>query len=774
MKIKSLLLISIMLLSASAVLAVAPRLNIVPKPMKAEVKKGNFTFRSTTAILTDISNQELNQLGSLLVQSVSNAGGPELKLSGLSGSRIPGNSVVLVLGGLSENLSDEGYKLTVSKKNIIIRANTGKGIFYGLQSLFQLLPPSFAAKAERNSQVFTVPCVEITDQPRYSYRGMHLDVCRHIFPVETIKTYLDIMAMYKLNTFHWHLTDDQGWRIEIKKYPELTRIGSIRKGTQVGRSDEHDGVPYGGYYTQDQVREIVAYAAARYITVVPEIEMPGHAVAALAAYPQLSCTGGPFDVRTQWGVADDIYCAGNEDVYGFIEDILTEVMGLFPSKYIHVGGDEAPKTRWEACPKCQAKMKQEGLKNEMELQSYFIKRIERFLNSKGRRLIGWDEILEGGLAPEATVMSWRGVQGGIDAAVQGHDVIMTPVDYCYFDYYQADPSSEPLAIGGYLTLKTVYSYEPTPPVLDAAQARHILGAQGNLWTEYIKTPEQLMYMAFPRGIALSEITWSQKNDLDWDDFSQRMTDQYARFDYLGINYSKGSFKTGITTVRDSINNRNLVKISSEMPGHEIHYTTDGTAPSASSPVYSKPFSVQKSSTIKAVLVKNGIVEGTPTECKIVGHKAAGKPVTIYKPYSFKYPGTGNNSLTDGLRGGTSFKTGWQGYEGTDMEVVIDLLKEETINSISVTFVQDISSWVMYPAEVKYYTSTDGKAWQPADTFITEPVPSKGKADRDFTTQLKGIAARYIKVTAVNTGKLPEWHEYRGQPCWMFADEVIVR
>jgi hexosaminidase len=741
--------------------------------MKIEAGKGAFTIKPTTAIVTDLNNRELQKLSKLLIQKIGDAGGPKLRLDELKGDKLPKNSVVLLLGGLDENLSDEGYQLTVNKKNIIIRAKTGKGIFYGLQSLFQLLPPSIEAKSEGSSAVFSVPGIEITDQPRYPYRGMHLDVCRHIFPVETIKTYLDIMAMYKMNTFHWHLTDDQGWRIEIKQYPELTKIGAIRKGTQVGRSNENDGVPYGGFYTQDQIRDVVAYAASKYITVIPEIEMPGHAVAALTAYPQLSCTGGPFEVRTQWGVADDIFCAGNEDIYTFVENVLTEVMQLFPSEFIHIGGDEAPKTRWEKCPKCQAKMKQEGLKNEMELQSYFVKRIERFLNSKGRRLIGWDEILEGGLAPEATVMSWRGIQGGIDAAMQSHDVIMTPTDYCYFDYYQADPATEPPAIGGYVTLKSVYNYEPTPPVLDAKHAKHILGAQGNLWTEYIATPDYLMYMAFPRGIALAEVNWSQKADRNWDDFLRRMQDQFTRLDNMGINYSKGSFKTDITAVRDSVNNRNMVKITSEASGFEIRYTTDGSSPDDSSPLYTGPFTIDKTSTVKAVLVKGGVTKGDPSVCEIVEHKAAGKPVTIYKPYSFKYPGTGNNSLTDGLKGGKSFKVGWQGYEGTDMEVVIDLLKPEPINTISTTFIQDVSAWVMYPTEVQYYTSTDGNNWNLVETFKTEPAPSKSKADRDFSAKLNGVTVRYIKVTAVNTGKLPSWHENQGQPCWMFADEVVV-
>ncbi|HOW31823.1 MAG TPA: family 20 glycosylhydrolase, partial [Bacteroidales bacterium] len=334
---KILILASLLLLVSPLLFAGRSQFDIIPKPMKLEAGKGMFTFKENTAVLTDINNQELRQLGKLLVQKVADAGGPVLRLSATLGKTIPKNSVVLAIGGLSSSLPDEGYELAVTKKNIVIRANTGKGLFYGLQSLFQLFPASIEAKGTGNTAVFSLPAVKITDEPRYAYRGMHLDVCRHIFPVETIKTYLDLMAMYKMNTFHWHLTDDQGWRIEIKKYPELTHIGSIRKGTQIGRTGEHDGVPYGGFYTQEQVRDIVAYAASLYITVIPEIEMPGHAVAALSAYPQYSCTGGPFEVRTQWGISDDIFCAGNDEVFGFVQDILTEVIDLFPSKYIHVG-----------------------------------------------------------------------------------------------------------------------------------------------------------------------------------------------------------------------------------------------------------------------------------------------------------------------------------------------------------------------------------------------------------------------------------------------------
>ncbi|MFT7055090.1 MAG: hexosaminidase [Roseivirga sp.] len=428
-----------------------------------------------------------------------------------------------------ESSAEGAYDLIVSKQGIEIGSATNQGLFYGVQSLIQMLP------LEGNA--VRLPVMEIQDTPRFSYRGMHLDVGRHFFPVDFIKKYLDMMALYKMNTFHWHLTEDQGWRIEIKKYPRLTEIGSIRKETMVEKNFDPyvgDGEPYGGFYTQEQIKEIVAYATERHITVIPEIEMPGHSVAALAAYPELGCSSGPFEVATKWGVADDIYCP-SEATFTFLENVLTEVIDLFPGKYIHIGGDEAPKGAWEKSALAQQVIKREGLKDEFELQSYFIRRIEKFLLSKNRQLIGWDEILEGGLAPEATVMSWRGEAGGIEAAEDGHDVIMTPNDICYFDHYQADSATEPLAIGGFTTLEDVYAYEPVPKELSADKAHHVLGAQGNVWTEYMKTTDYVEYMVFPRMLALSETVWTHADKKDWSQFQKKMETQYKILEARSIN-----------------------------------------------------------------------------------------------------------------------------------------------------------------------------------------------------------------------------------------------
>ena len=428
---------------------------------------------------------------------------------------------------------DESYTLDVTSKTIIISSQDPAGVFYGIQSLIQLIP------ATGNTEI---ACVSIHDKPLYKWRGMHLDCSRHFFSTSEVKKYIDYLAFYKLNTFHWHLTDDQGWRIEIKKYPKLTTIASQRKQTLVGRpgkNNVYDGKPYGGFYSQEEIKDMIAYASKRHVTIVPEIEMPGHALAALAAYPEYSCKGGSFDVGDTWGVYDDVFCAGNDGTLTFMEDILSEVCALFPGKFIHVGGDECPKERWKTCPKCQTKIKQEGLKDEHALQSYFITRIEKFVNAKGKQIIGWDEILEGGLAPNAAVMSWQGTEGGILAAKQKHFAVMTPGKPCYFDHYQVkDKTSEPLAIGGFNPLDSVYWYNPTPAVLLADEKKYILGAQGNVWTEYMPDFKQVEYMSVPRMAALAEALWTPANQKEYTDFITRLKMNATLLDKMGVNYAK--------------------------------------------------------------------------------------------------------------------------------------------------------------------------------------------------------------------------------------------
>jgi hexosaminidase len=515
---------------------------IIPAPVSIKEISGNFTFNKNSRIFLSVLNEETKLAADFLARLIKNPTGLNIPVA--QGNKAKAGAILMTLDPSVKN--PEGYTLYITPKNISIKASAPAGLFYAVQTIRQMLPPEVEKDSIVKNIALKLNSCEIADEPRYSYRGMHLDVCRHLFPVEYIKRYIDMIALHKMNTFHWHLTDDQGWRIEIKKYPNLTGVGAFRKETLIGRQGKNkqqfDGKPYGGFYSQAEVRDIVAYAKSRFVTVIPEIEMPGHSLAALAAYPVLACTKGKFEVGERWGVYDDVFCAGKDGTFDFLEDVLAEVADLFPGKYIHIGGDECPKTRWENCPFCQARIKKEGLKDEKELQSYFIKRIEKFVVSKGKHLIGWDEILEGGLAPEATVMSWRGVAGGIEAAKQGHDVIMSPNSFVYLDYYQAEPAGQPLAIGGYLPLEKVYSFNPQFPDLSVEENNHILGLQGNVWTEYIGTPQYLEYMAFPRAIAISETGWTRGSKKDFEDFLARLRIQRARYDMLGINYFKGEYR----------------------------------------------------------------------------------------------------------------------------------------------------------------------------------------------------------------------------------------
>lgn len=515
---------------------------IIPAPVSIKEMSGNFAFNKDSKIILSVVNDENKLAADFLASLIKKPTGFVIPV--VQGDKTESGSVLMTIDTAVSN--PEGYTLKVIRKNIEIKARTAVGLFYAVQTIRQLLPPDVEKDSVGNNIILKVPSCEIADEPRFAYRGMHLDVGRHMFPVEYIKRYIDMIALHKMNTFHWHLTEDQGWRIEIKKYPKLTEVGAYRKETIVGKAGKkphvYDGKPYGGFYSQDEVREIVAYAKSRFVTIVPEIEMPGHSLAALAAYPELACTKGPFEVGKTWGVFEDVYCAGKEETFKFLEDVVTEVVELFPGKYIHIGGDECPKKRWEKCPLCQKRIKVEGLKDEKELQSYFIKRIEKFIVSKGKRLIGWDEILEGGLAPEATVMSWRDVAGGIDAAKQGHDVIMSPNSYVYLDYYQCEPAGQPLAIGGFLPLEKVYSFDPQFPELSAEENKHILGLQGNVWSEYLGTPQYMEYMAFPRAFAISEIGWTPGSKKDFEDFLARLQVQRLRYDKIGINYFKGEYR----------------------------------------------------------------------------------------------------------------------------------------------------------------------------------------------------------------------------------------
>lgn len=754
---------------------------IIPLPLHAEWHPGIFILNPKTSIFLPNRDGEFSGAAKYLTGRIGRAAGfsPAIRSAG----KIPSNNCIAFIHSPTDSLGAEGYRLYVTANGVRIESGSDAGAFYAVQTLFQLLPPEIYRDKPAHDVRWSIPAVSIIDRPRFSWRGMHLDVSRHFFPKDFIKTYIDMIAMHKMNVFHWHLTDDQGWRIEIKKYPRLTEIGAWRVNRENrnwnDRAPQRKGEQpsYGGYYTQDAIREIVRYAAERHVTIVPEIEMPAHAVAALAAYPQYSCSGGPFTAPTG-GVWPDstIFCAGNDSTFLFLQEILREVMDLFPGPFIHIGGDEADKTQWKKCPRCRARMKQEGLKDEAELQSYFTKRIEKFLSSQGRRLIGWDEILEGGLPPEATVMSWRGSGGGLIAAREGHDVVMTPGEYCYFDHYQGAEQYEPPAIGGYTPLSKVYRYEPVPDSLTPVQAKHILGAQANVWSEYIPAPEHAEYMTMPRMAAMAEVLWSPGGSRNWDDFVPRVEQQMKRYESAGYRYAKSAYLVRIVPSADSIKNVMIVSLSTEMTGTEIRYTLDGAEPSAASPIYDRPFAVDKTSLVKACAFRGNEALGAITARQIVLHKAYGKHIALKHPFDGQYPGGGMSGLTDGMRGSASFNDGnWQGYHQNDLEAVVDLGESMPINRISTGFLQNTYAWIFFPSSVAYSVSDDGLTFTPAGNFEIPVAPAHQDASiREVTKELSGIRARYVKVAAKNVGTCPAWHIGRGDLAWLFVDEIVVQ
>lgn len=582
-----------------------PQFSIVPEPQLVKAMPGSFKVSDATVILYDDRNAQLKFIGEELSEKLKKYAGNKLAVKKLraAGGK---NQIVFKLLAHLPGLGVEGYTMDISPERIVIAARQPQGCFYGMQTLLQLLPVKL-------SEVANIPAVHIQDQPRFSWRGSMLDVSRHFFTVSQVKKYIDFLAAYKLNTFHWHLTDNQGWRIEIKKYPLLTSLGAWRKRSLIGHFEEQperfDAVPHGGFYTQEEIKDIVAYAQQKYITVVPEIDLPGHCSSALAGYPELGCgeKPGPFEVKDKWGVFDDVYCAGKENTFKFLEDVFTEVAGLFPGRVIHIGGDECRKTNWKSCSYCQARMKKEGLKDEHELQGYFINRIAQMLKTKNKRVIGWDEILEGKeLTPDAMVMSWRGTTGGVTAAKKHHDVVMTPTTYLYLDYYQGAPYLEPLTIDGFNTLERVYNYEPIPSELNADDAKYIRGLQGNIWTEFIPDFNHLQYMAFPRLAALAEVGWCAPVQKNWEGFKLKMETEYKRYEASGINYSKSAHQVSFEMVKGARTQKTQMVLKTQSYNPDIYYTLDGTEPGQASNKYIGPFNVNSNVKIKAAAFKNGV------------------------------------------------------------------------------------------------------------------------------------------------------------------------
>lgn len=749
---------------------------LIPQPTELTPKPGFFTLTGDVKLFVSFKDAGARQIATDFSQHFETICGMRLALADADNEK-PGTKSIYFDPMKDNSLGEEGYRLSVVPERIVIKSNSDKGYFYAVQTIYQLLPPAvFSIQKLLRPAIWRMPAAEITDIPRFKYRGMHLDVCRHFFGVDFVKKYIDLLAMHKMNTFHWHLTDDQGWRIEINKYPKLTEVGSVRKETLVGHYSDtpvtYDGKPYKGYYTQEEIKEVVAYAKARFVDIVPEIEMPGHAKAALAAYPELACTDGPFEVATTWGVFDDVFCP-SEKTFTFLEDVLTEVMDLFPGKYIHIGGDECPKTRWEKSSFCQKLMHKQGLKDEHALQSYFIQRIEKFVNSKGRRIIGWDEILEGGLAPNATVMSWRGTEGGIAAAKEGHDVVMTPGSNCYFDYYQADPSHEPLAIGGMLTLETVYSYEPTPAELSPEQAKHILGAQGNLWTEYIADNKYAEYMAFPRACALAEVDWSPREKRDIRDFVKRLQIHLQRLEMMKVNYAKNVYDVKSSLSFDSRTNSTNVKLESLDQQHIIRYTIDGSEPNGRSSQYQGPFAITGSCTVKAQMFQNQLPVGNVLIQSFVLHKCAGKPYTLKYPFE-KYNGGGLFGLTDGIQGPLNNYGKWVGFSGKDLDATISLDEATSVTNVTLHFLKYEAAWIYLPQYVEISISDDGTTFTKVASTEVKGLSTEPRSIVEVNIPVSDAKGRFIRVVAKNVGKCPPGSQCAGQDAWLFVDEIAVK
>lgn len=603
---KRILLITVIALLAIASANAAPkRVSVVPAPVSVTESEGEFVFNESTVYISCGFDVVESHFQNALLK------GAGLKIKKAAKASKTGNVVKFLK---VKGMAKEEYRLDVTSSEIVVSATEPNGAFYALQTLLQLLPQQIYSSDHDGQNIqWSAPCCEISDKPRFRWRGMHIDVSLHFFDIDYIKRYIDLMTVQKMNIFHWHLTDDQGWRIEIKKYPELTRKGAWRKETVIGslKSGVYDGIPHGGFYTQDQIREVVKYAADRYMTIIPEIEMPGHAMAALACYPQLSCRPDTtYEVQTRWGIFRHVYCPKDE-TFAFLEDVLTEVMELFPSEIIHIGGDECPKKNWKVCSHCQQLIADLGLKDEFELQSYFIQRIEKFVNSRGRKIIGWDEILQGGLAPNAIVMSWLGEEGGIKAAQQHHQAVMCPHTKYYLDYWQADPDTEPLAMGHLVPLQEVYAYNPVPKVLTAEESKYIMGVQGCVWTEYLPTPARVEYMAWPRSCAIAEAGWTPQTQRKWNDFSQRLEKHFGRLDEMKVQYCKAFWDVLIRLTPDTPYSQ-IVHMSVDAPGAEIHYTTDGTTPTVDSPAYTFPFVINRVAQVKAQAFHDGLPIGKVT------------------------------------------------------------------------------------------------------------------------------------------------------------------
>ena len=780
--------------------------NVVPLPVTMNEQPGRFYLNSDVPVVVNAS-QEVKNIASSLSTTVLDVAGIKLKPGGELHENVP----TIVFDSIP-GMEKEAYKLSVTPQQIKITASTPNGFYYGLQTLYQLLPVAIYSKERARNAEWSVPCVEIEDTPAFRYRGAMLDVCRHFASIDYIKKFIDVLAVHKMNTFHWHLTDDQGWRIEIKKYPKLTEIGSQRSETMVDYFYTHypfkyDGKPHGGYYTQEEIKEVVAYAQSKYITVIPEIELPGHALAAIASYPELSCTpDSTYEVCKLWGVFDQVFCPPTDTFFQFMEGVMDEVVELFPSSYIHIGGDECPKYAWEHCSHCQKLIRDLGLKDDVtpnpvdgrkhtkeeKLQSYIVNRAEKYLNSKGRNIIGWDEILEGGLAPNATVMSWRGVEGGMTAAKAGHDAIMTPNPYAYLDHYQEEPEIAPVTIGGYNTLKKTYSYNPVPADADSLVKQHIIGVQANCWAEYMPTEDNRDYQIFPRLIAIAETGWTPMKEKNFTSFCSRMVEDFKRLEIMGVKPCLNFFDVNINTrsTKEGVLN---VELETFYPGAQIYYTIHGEEPSVNASLYSHPFPLEGTYDLKAAAFVDGKQIGKVTHKQLYKNLISGKKYEITpEPKGMKGDILGENDilgadtvtlgLTNGKRGNNASSTPWVGIrpDNNDKVTFVADFDKATISKIRFGTLYNAAGNILPVSKAVVYVSASGNKFEKvAEKEFTYDIKENTFKGFDEEIEFPAQEAVKVKIEFTSGGKIRNGidcyspHDKSEVPSTMALDEIEI-
>lgn len=745
---------------------------VIPLPKQITYEKaGHFLLDSSTKIAFPKGNEILEKNANFLADYISKQAGISLSIVEDSGNE---SNVIRLKTGLNSD-NKEAYRLVVGAENITIEGASEAGVFYGIQTLRKSIP---VEKVRSVELLFAT----ITDEPRFAYRGGHLDVARHFFTADSIKIFIDMLALHNMNTMHWHLTDDQGWRFESKKYPKLTEVGSQREETVIGRnSGKYDGKPHGGFYTQEQIKDIISYAKDRHITIIPEIDLPGHMLAALAAYPELGCHSGPYKIWGQWGVSEDVLNVGKPQTYEFIKGILEEVADIFPSPYVHIGGDECPKTQWKTSPECQAKIKELGIKGddkhtaEEYLQSYVISFAEKVLAAKGKKTIGWDEILEGGIAPNVTVMSWRGTEGGTFAAQTGHDAIMTPLSFMYFDYYQSqDVENEPLAIGGYTSVERVYSYEPIPEVLTQEQRKHILGVQANIWTEYIKTFKHVQYMALPRYAALSEVQWTQPEKKNYDDFLKRIVPLMKIYDLYQYNYATHIFD--LKAEISPLENEGAIRVAfATVDDIPIFYTLDGSQPTEKSEKYTQPIKITKDAQLRAIGIRGATKTRVFSE-DFKFNKATARPIKMLSNIHPSYKYKGESVLVDGCTGAENFRTGrWIAFSGDDLEAVIDLGALTEVSKVAFNANVITGDWIYDARSFSVSVSDNDTDFK---EVASEVYPQEKEATKEIRTHqlsFQPVKARFVKVKITSERSIPKWHtQASGKLGFLFVDEIVIQ